>query len=237
MLNLLLPVRAGDISRAVMVGGMGPGRVYTFGTVVLEKVIDMLCYALLFVIAVLAIPLPQWLAQSAYVTIFGAVASAAVMTLLAYRPDWFLVYTQHLLRRFPEGARTRLTAHFQAALASLASIRTHSDRVKIAVWSLVNWGTAILANQLLLWACGIQLPWIASVVLLLVLLAGVNLPALPGRIGVFEYICVVVLGLFGVDKDLAFSYGVLLHGVMLLPMALAGGLYYLTMPALRTRRP
>ena len=232
MLNLLLPVRVGDISRAVMVGGMGPGRVYTLGTVVLEKVIDMLCFALLFVMTVLVIPLPELLTQSAYVTVLVAVAGAAVMIVLAYRPDWFLVSSQHLLRWLPERARAGLMPRLQAALASLASIRNQTDRVKIAGLSLVNWGTAILTNQMLMWACGIHLPLIASVVLLLVLLAGINLPSLPGRIGLFEYLCVVVLGLFGIDKELAFSYGVLLHGVLLLPMALAGGLFYLTL-----RRP
>jgi uncharacterized protein (TIRG00374 family) len=48
MVNTLLPMRAGDVTRAYVVGGLGPGRTFTLGTIVLEKVIDMLCYTALF---------------------------------------------------------------------------------------------------------------------------------------------------------------------------------------------
>ncbi|MGH2544947.1 MAG: lysylphosphatidylglycerol synthase domain-containing protein, partial [Ardenticatenaceae bacterium] len=48
MLNTLVPVRIGDVARAFLVGSLGAGRAFILGTVALEKVIDLLCYSLLF---------------------------------------------------------------------------------------------------------------------------------------------------------------------------------------------
>jgi hypothetical protein len=42
---------------------------------------------------------------------------------------------------------------------------------------------------------------------------------------VFHYLSVVTLGLFGVEKELALSYGVLLHLVTYLPPSLLGVVY------------
>jgi hypothetical protein len=42
---------------------------------------------------------------------------------------------------------------------------------------------------------------------------------------VFHYLSVVTLGLFGVERELALSYGVLLHLVTYLPPSLLGVLY------------
>ena len=47
-LNSLFPARAGDFSRAYVLGNRGPGKTYVFSTVVLEKILDSLTYVLLF---------------------------------------------------------------------------------------------------------------------------------------------------------------------------------------------
>ncbi|MDQ4077220.1 MAG: flippase-like domain-containing protein [Chloroflexota bacterium] len=48
MLNTFIPMRVGDLARVHLLGIQGPGRSHTLGTIVLEKSVDMLCYALLF---------------------------------------------------------------------------------------------------------------------------------------------------------------------------------------------
>ena len=64
---------------------------------------------------------------------------------------------------------------------------------------------------------------IGLLVLVLVgLQAGISLPAIPGTIGLFEYICILALSVFGVDQSLALSFGLLLHAIVLIPTTLAG---------------
>ena len=95
----------------------------------------------------------------------------------------------------------------------------------LAGWSILIWSMTALLNQLLLWSLGIETPLVAPLLLLVVLQIGVRLPSSPGSIGVFHYLSVLTLTLFGVERDLAFSYGVLLHLVTYLPPSLLGLVY------------
>jgi hypothetical protein len=56
----------------------------------------------------------------------------------------------------------------------------------------------------------------------LVLQAGISMPSVPGRIGLFEYLCVLTLSLFGVSQEEALSYGIVLHALVFLPTILLG---------------
>ena len=76
-----------------------------------------------------------------------------------------------------------------------------------------------------MWSLGIDVPLVAPLLLLVVLQIGVRVPSSPGSIGVFHYLSVLTLSVFGVEKDLAFSYGVLLHLVTYLPPSLLGIAY------------
>jgi hypothetical protein len=52
--------------------------------------------------------------------------------------------------------------------------------------------------------------------------AVVPIPTSPGRIGLFHYLCVVTLAIFGTEKSVAMSYGLVLHIVTYLPMVVGG---------------
>ena len=84
------------------------------------------------------------------------------------------------------------------------------------------WLAALATNQLILLALDLRLPWTASLMVLVVLQVGITLPSVPGRIGVFEYLCILSLAVFGVAQAPALTYGILLHVVVLVPTTLAG---------------
>jgi hypothetical protein len=82
------------------------------------------------------------------------------------------------------------------------------------------WGTAIWTNVLTFRALDLRLPWTAAGLLLAVLQAGISVPSVPGRIGVFQYLCILTLGLFGVSEAAGLSYGILLQAIVFLPTTL-----------------
>jgi hypothetical protein len=51
---------------------------------------------------------------------------------------------------------------------------------------------------------------------------GLAVPSSPARIGVFHYLCVLSLSVFGVEASLALAYGFVLHFVVVLPIIFAG---------------
>ena len=69
-------------------------------------------------------------------------------------------------------------------------------------------------------------------------LAGWHLAAIiTGRVGVFEYVCVLALKNYGIEPAMALSYGILLHVIVFIPV-IAGGLPSLwVLPIGQARQP
>lgn len=224
-LNTVYPARIGDVTRAYIVGGMGPGRVFVFGTVVIEKLLDMISYSLLTLVLLLLIPLPSWFARSAYavagITLLGLVCTVFII----YRMDWIARVSIALLGRMPGRFKESALGWLDASLASLAILKQRSNVIRIAFWSVVVWVTAFLTNHFALLALQMALPLTAAILILIVLQLSISLPSIPGRIGVFEYLCVLSLAVFGIAQAPAFSYGILLHVVSLLPTTTLGLLF------------
>ncbi len=239
-LNAFLPVRLGDLSRAWMVGGMGAGRSYTLGTVVLEKILDLIGYGLLILVLLVWIPLPDWVNGSAVLLVILALVCGLFVFWVAFQGGLPSILNTaaailnrvkdlRLVKRLPETWINAIALRLQAGLASLGAFQNRRDLLYLASLTTLVWTTAILNNHLVLLAVGLRLPLIASLLVAIALQAGLALPAVAGRIGIFEYICVLSLAVFGVPDTLALGFGLLLHLVIALLPTLAGfaSLWYL----------
>jgi hypothetical protein len=56
--------------------------------------------------------------------------------------------------------------------------------------------------------------FLMALFVLVVLQGGVSVPSTPGKIGVFQYLCVFALGVFGVSPAVSFSYGLVLYALV-----------------------
>lgn len=222
MLNYVLPARTGDLSRAYLVGIQGTGTVYALGTIALEKVFDTLLYGLLFLVTALLFPLPGWLNRSGGTLLAVAALMTAAALFLARYPEALFNLGLRITRLLPESLRSRIEPRLRDALETLGVIRDGHALFSLILWSLFIWFTAVFPNWALLRALDLPGSWLAAMTVLLVLQAVVSLPGVPGRVGVFQYACILALGLFGVDDTAAFSYGVLLQTVAVLPLVIGG---------------
>jgi len=73
-------------------------------------------------------------------------------------------------------------------------------------------------------AVGLDLPGIAALVVLAIVQLGTAVPSTPGKVGVFQYLSVLALMPFGVGRDLALTFGILLHVVWYLPPVVLGSM-------------
>ena len=74
----------------------------------------------------------------------------------------------------------------------------------------------------MLLAIGLALPPWTSLLLLVVLQVGTEVPSSPGGIGVFQYLIILTLSFFAVDKNVALGYSVLLYLAIYVPIAIIG---------------
>ncbi|HBX70717.1 MAG TPA: hypothetical protein DEH25_15380 [Chloroflexi bacterium] len=222
MLNYILPARTGDFSRAYLVGIQGTGTVYALGTIALEKILDTLLYGLLFLVTALLFPLPGWLNNSGITLLIIVSVLAVVILFLARYSGGVLSLGVRISHKFPASLQGRIEPRLQDAVETLGVMRRGQALISLILWSLFIWFTAILPNWALLQALALPGGWLAAMTTLIFLQAVVSLPGVPGRVGIFQYACILALGLFGVSETLAFSYGVLLQAVTVLPVIVAG---------------
>jgi uncharacterized membrane protein YbhN (UPF0104 family) len=79
------------------------------------------------------------------------------------------------------------------------------------VISAVIYFLGIVVNYLAFLAMDLQLPLISAFLLFAVLQIGGLVPSSPGKLGVFQILCIWTLALFAVDKGIGLTYGILLY--------------------------
>ena len=222
MLNTIIPARVGELSRAYMIGRQGPGSAFILGTVAIEKLIDVIVYLILFAFLVLLMPVPAWISQPIYPFAIISISSMLIALLISRYQHELLGFLSRSLHWLPLRLQERITRLVGSALASLAILKDWRNSLAVGWWSAIVWITAILNNYLVLRAIGITAPPPAALLVLIVLQAGIAIPSVPGKIGVFQYLCILALNVFTVDRTLSLSYGVLLQAIVFLPTTTIG---------------
>jgi glycosyltransferase 2 family protein len=228
MLNAVLPARAGEASRIYLIGGEEKVTYATaFSTVVIEKVVDLLLLAAAYLAVAVwlsraAVGLPDWLRDAGTVLIPVAALGLTGLLLVAQfgHPLWHLI--RKALRPLPQLWQETLDKAAGQAIGALKAFQHGQARGQVWVLSLLIWVLMVLPNLLVFEAFGLELGPFVGLLLLVVLLTGVAAPPLPGNVGVFAYLCQLVLSLFGVDRETGLAYGVTLQAAVYLPPILIG---------------
>lgn len=216
LVNTVVPFRLGPLARAFLVReSEGVAVATVLATVAGEKLLEMLSLTVGLSLVLLVMPLPDWVRQSGLVVAILALAGVAAIVLLSR----FGGQMQGWLARW----QVRVAAMVQGMLDTLATWTQPMRVVHLVGWTavIVALGTAI--NYLVLVALDLPARLQIAFVLLVLLQLGARVPAGPANIGVFELLCVVGLGWYGVDAGRALSYGLILHITVLLPGLLGGG--------------
>ena len=230
MLNAVLPARAGEIGRIYLIGEVEPvSRAKALSTVIVEKAVDLVMLALVYLtvafwLSKTPLGLPDWLRQAGTGLVPLVVLAVAGLLLFAYagRPLWR--FFQRLLNPLSLPWQSRAERAMGQALDGFESLRHW--QVGLQVWSasLLVWLLAALTNLWLFRAFGLDLPVGVALFLLVVLMIGVSIPPLPGNLGVFPYLCQITLALFGISREAALIYGLVLQVTIYLPLVIVGAL-------------
>jgi hypothetical protein len=190
-LNLTVPFRTGEVARVLIAGGR---KLDAAGTVALEKLLDAGFFATLCLLLPFVWVTPKWLEKPRESVIIMAAAFAVVILFVTVVPRF---------SRFPRVLRMPPMARIPMLAATTVFLGM----------------TGVAVNDLVLRSLRIQTPFIAAVVLLVILQAGVAVPSTPGKLGVFQYLAVMGLSLFGVGNAPALAFGLVLHLLIFLPPA------------------
>jgi hypothetical protein len=158
--------------------------------------------------------------------VVAALLGTLLVLFLLFRREWLLSILSRMMSRVAPPLQADIVNRVGLAFSSLAVLRNQRDNLRLAWWSAVVWGTAILTNYLVLQALHLPAPPVSALFVLLVVQVGISLPSAPATIGVFEYLCVVALAFFNVEATEALGFGILLHILVFAPPTLAGLLLF-----------
>jgi len=217
--NLLLPARAGDVVRAVLVGRRtNSGSIYTLYTVFIEKAWEagmlLVCSALLLAYG----PWPDWLSR------WGVLASALSLVVLTAGVFGVLACRNRLLvksQQYPW--MTRFLVPASQLSQTLAAAWHNGGLLRAGACSVGIWLLGLVINWTTFSALGVSVHWSASLLVLVAIYVGVVVPAPPGRVGLFHYVVRLALTAYDVPDSQALACGVLLHLVVIVPLMIAGG--------------
>lgn len=233
MVNNLLPLRIGEFVRCWSVAREHEiSLAGAFGTVVLERVLDIVSVLLLVFAALGLVGLSSdasgVLQQGSKLLLPVALAPVAGLLLLRLAPEMAIRITHALLRPFPERLSTGAQSTLRSFIAGLAALRGGRHLFWIVLHSVVIWLVASTGPMLLgLWAFGVDLgspmeTLLTSWILLGAVGAAVAIPSAPGFIGPYQLAFKAVLVHFGVEPATALAMGVLVWFVFWVTLTLQG---------------
>lgn len=214
MANNVLPVRVGELVRAVLVGRLEAlGTSASLGTVVVERVFDVLLL-LLFLVGgglvtgtLASVERSMWFLGGA-----GGVALAGIYALARWGGR-FLDVTAKLVDHVSVSLARWYRRVGQSFVTGLRAVHRPEAFAVILASSALAWLSVALMVHLALVAFGIRLPWSALVFALSVAGLGIAVPTSPGNVGTLEFLWVGALSLLGVDPSRALGYALAIHAL------------------------
>jgi len=226
MLSTILPIRAGDVARPALLARRTPVRFSdALGTVVTERVLDLISILTLFVFFCVR----RWRQFDEPVVHAGAIAAGSllgamlilIVLLYFFRRGMRRVH-EAIGRLFPQRFREAWMRFYDAFTGTLQLAERPAALGGILlctalIWSCLTsqfWFAALAARQ--------HMPFDSSLFLTAVTVIGIAIPT-PGGVGGFHKVCQYVLMTFyGFDVDTSVAVAVLFHAVGTLPVVVLG---------------
>ncbi|MDQ3881336.1 MAG: flippase-like domain-containing protein [Chloroflexota bacterium] len=222
--NVLLPARLGEGVRAVLIARRERLDVAeVVGTVVLERIVDTATLAVVALIAALTLPtVPRWLVQTtAVVGIIGFVAVVLVATLRMDVTSWLRTSLPALAGAPPVAALLTVIGRFGRGMGGRQRLPVICLAAAI---STCAWLLDGVTFWLIAMALGINLGYVAALLVAAVAVLGTAIPSAPGYIGTFEVAATTTAAAIGVARSTALALAVMAHAVTVLPLAVGGAI-------------
>jgi hypothetical protein len=226
-MNNILPARAGELVRAHLGAKvLARPRTLVLATVASERLADGLTISLFFV-AIIGIlgrgNLDAAIAENLlYVSyLFAGVAIAVVAVVSLRDPIGRLI--DRCSARLDKKASTYALSRVQIFIDGLTPLRAPRRALKIALWSMLIWGTELAAFASVAAAFGGELSISGTVLFLVTVNFSSLIPAAPGGFGVIEFITKSVLVSAGVaSPELALSMVLTQHVIQYAVIGIPG---------------
>jgi glycosyltransferase 2 family protein len=228
LMNGILPLCPSDLVRGVMVARRTRTATFrVFSSQAIERVADGFALALVAWLAIRGLRVPEGVSQAllALVALVGVGLVIGVAIRLQHQRLNDYVTSRRPAGRVGKAVRGASLEVLAGAKATKALTLPVSISTGIAMVSM-----QVTAIWLMLYAYRIALNPFQAAAIFGVITIGTLLPTAPGKIGAWQFFCILALGLFGVPAAHAAGFSLVAFAIWTVPSLILGGLALVVSP-------
>ncbi|UCH62449.1 MAG: flippase-like domain-containing protein [Fidelibacterota bacterium] len=214
--NNALPFRLGELLRSYYVARQAPAPLtQVFGTVIVERVIDMLSALVLLVFLPLTGAVPEQFKRPLLLLVVLCLIVAVVTVWLARRENGI---------PFVKGRLKSILDNLQLGFTSL---RQEQHYLTLFLTTVVIWLLYLVYIHIAQYAMGLGLSLVQSYLILVATTLVLVIPAAPGFVGTFHAAVILVcVNIFSMDPSRAQAMAVVLHAIGYIPYTIIGAILF-----------
>lgn len=223
--NLFLPFKLGDVAQGYSLGRrVEISKISSVTAVLVQRVFEVTSLILVMALVGAVFSLPLIVDRhSVILGVLVLLSVAGLGMIIVYRDRVVLLLEKQISRVSPKIASS-VRRSFELFIEGTRAIHNLSDITRILLLSVLSWTVQIVMVLFMTRSLNIQLDFISSAVVLLVINIGLLLPVAPGNIGTFQFFSIIALSLFSVPKPQALTFAVLFQVVQGIPVIIGGSL-------------
>ncbi|HMT21728.1 MAG TPA: lysylphosphatidylglycerol synthase transmembrane domain-containing protein [Promineifilum sp.] len=225
MLTQLLPLRLGDVARAILIGNVPPVTIAQgISTMVVERLLDMLFIVVLLPFTLSGITtLPDWMRSFALASGFVAIAGIIVLVIAANQRQRATSIADRLMARLlPFLNRAAWVRRFDELLIGLKSLTSLRDGMILIVLSIAVWVPVVAGYYFFMRAVGIDPTWVMAGFVVCAAAFSVAVPSTPGQAGPYHFAVITALQLYGQPAPESAAFAFLYHFLNIVVMVIFG---------------
>jgi len=223
--NLIVPfLRLGEIARIYALNRQTDiPMAQSIGTLVVEKVLDMIMFVLTIAILLPLVILPEFIGEPGWILWSVPVIALLVLYLLAYQTQLITRFFKAMVGKFPTQLGKRILKWSISGLEGLAALRSRRLSLLLVASSVFIAFLSVLLPYVLFAAFDLPLGMIEAALIHVVLTIAITPPSTPGKIGIFNGAVAFILLSFGMaDEAVIISYSIVFHLVVIVPQIALG---------------
>jgi len=221
--NNIMPARAGEAARVVVLTRRSSAPlVETVGTIVVERLYDIVAILAIFFVAQPWLAHVSWFRAAAIAAIALALVIAGIAAVLVIYGDRPLRILLRPLGRLSLFSGDRLEKTVVELAHGLSGLRNRQVAIEAFLWTIAAWMLTALCSYLVSVAFHLHLPFACGVLVAVAVGLSMILPSPPAAIGVFEGAAILALKAYGLPKSTILPFALVLHAVNFVPFVLIG---------------
>ena len=222
--NNVLPARLGEVARGyVLSRKKNLSLTYSLSTVFLDRFFDLTGLTGLLLFTLIFLPrasLPPIVFRAIY-SVIGVLVLCIILIILVSRES----FANHLSKRFLTLERSfvsRFTRRLLEVQENLKRIGSPLTIVFFVVMSFCSWLSMSVALYLVIRALHVPVPFVCVPFVCALLNLAISIPSSPGYVGLYQFLIVYLLSIFGVSRSEGLTISVLYHASWYIPYTVVG---------------